>query len=66
MTLGKYTPNDHKWFNFDCRTARRKYHFARKSYSLNKNPEDYEYLSNEANSITVISRFDVQLDVRKC
>ena len=51
-TLGTYTlrssrtQTDDKWFNFDCRTARRKYHLARKSYSLNKNPENYEYLSN--------------------
>ena len=51
-TLGTYTlrssrtqTND-KLFNFDCRTARRKYHLARKSYSLKKIPKNYEYLSN--------------------
>ena len=57
-TLGTYTlgssrtQTDDKWFNFDCRTARRKYHLARKSYSLNKNPENYEYLSNASKVYT--------------
>ena len=52
MTLGTYKPRssrtqtDHKWFNFDCWTVRRKYHLARKCYTLNKNPENYDYLSN--------------------
>lgn len=53
-TLGTYTQtrshknkkNDTKWFDNDCRTARRKYHLARKIYATNKIKESYESLSH--------------------
>lgn len=53
ITFGTYTPKplknkriDNKWFDNDCRTARRKYHIARKSYTTAKNDDNYESLSN--------------------
>ena len=51
-TFGTYTQkqkNDKKhqrWFNNSCRTARQKYHLARKSYALNKNDHNKATLSN--------------------